>query len=167
MVFLRPPWTKALRMRHRSGKTLVTRSRAFCFPALGLPLIHSVLLAAISRLSSQKCVLDHAILARSVTAWFTDHNRTFSTKKGIILCWHLMAFFKPLFILDLWMITLLPLWNRSAFCLLPMERILAWKTTIVFTFKVNWSFVSPYCSVSDDFVVHKDFALEHERKFIC
>ena len=27
IVFLRPPWTRALRMRHRSGKTLLTRSR--------------------------------------------------------------------------------------------------------------------------------------------
>ena len=35
IVFVRPPWKKALRMSYRSGKTLLPRPRAhFAFPAL-------------------------------------------------------------------------------------------------------------------------------------
>ena len=59
----------------------------------------------------------------------TEHSPLKSSEKG--MWWHLIRFFKPPFIVDLWMIILLHLWNRRAFCLLRMAWImLAWKTTI-------------------------------------
>ena len=59
----------------------------------------------------------------------TEHSPLKSSEKGI--WWHLIGFFKAHFILDLWMIILLHLWNRRGFCLLRMVWIiLAWKTTI-------------------------------------
>ena len=62
----------------------------------------------------------------------TEHSPLKSSKKGI--WWHLIGFFKPHFILNLWMIILLHLWNRRAFCLLRMVWIiLAWQLLMVFT----------------------------------
>ena len=81
------------------------------------------------------------ILSRSVTARLPQQN--IHHWKGNMVTFN--RIFWPYFILDLWMIILLHLWNRTTFCLLRMVvGILAWKTTIIFTLKVNWGFVSPY-----------------------
>ena len=126
-------------MCHRSGKilqTLLARSLAHS----AFPPWDCLWFVAGCHLSSLKCVLDYQILARSVIAWLPQPN--IHHWKGNMVTFHWV--FKPHFILDLWMIILLHLWNRTAVCLLRMLRMLAWNTTIIFKFKVNWSFVSPY-----------------------
>ena len=52
----------------------------------------------------------------------TEHSPLKSSEKEI--WWHFIGFFKPHFILDLWMMILLHLWNRRAFSLLRMVWIM-------------------------------------------
>ena len=71
---------------------------------------------------SKKLIDFYRLLSNVIDYWYyqmtmpgdttTEHSPLKSSEKGI--WWHLIGFFKPHFILDLWMIILLHLWNRRA-----------------------------------------------------
>ena len=69
IVFLRPPWTKALRMRYLSGKTLLARSRVHSV----FPLWDCLWFVALATIPQAKNVF-WAIRSRSVTAWLPQAN---------------------------------------------------------------------------------------------
>ena len=103
IVFLRPLWTKGLRLRHRSVKTLPARSHAHSFFPLWDCLWFVALWPSFFRLKicfgqSDPCTVSYSV-ARVIMALERGyHNRTFTTEKGI--WWHFIGSLKPHFILD-------------------------------------------------------------------
>ena len=95
---------------------------ALCFPALGLPLICR------SPFVKQKMCFGlsaHDLWQRGY------HNQTFTTEKGI--WWHLIGFISISLHSDFVNDSTTSLVKLNPFSLLDMERILAWKRTIIFT----------------------------------
>ena len=99
------------------GETLLSRSRAHSVFLPGDCLWFVALWPPFVKL---KMCLDNLILAQSATAWLPQPNS--HHWKGNMVTF--LGYFRPHFILDLCMMILLHMWNRTTFCLLRMVRIL-------------------------------------------